>query len=285
MSNKITRRGFLKYLGAAAISSQLPNTISTAQSTNIDDIIEKTDSIKIGNTEVKAKLYQNKGLDSDITYLNLHRNENVSVQAAKDTVKNQGGRLIYLEHPGQRYISFNLDGKEYEFDTNRIFTDKGIESTLKERGNYSTRAFSEVKKFQEWLLRTYELGKSKVIVAVHNNTNESYSIKWYMKGGKYEKDAKEVHQEKDKDADNFFFVSEKDSFDHLKSQGYNVALQADVPTDDGSLSVYWARKNKEKDTSPYINVEAQNSSDQLEEQKKMLLAIHRRYCDYSKRSK
>ncbi len=263
----ISRRKFLKSALTAATSAffaPLPATISKQET-----LEGKICQHQVGDETVNLKLLQKPG--SYITYFNMHDDENTAVKAAEQIVKQYGGRLIELKHRGTRNIKFNLDGKKYEFDPNRVFSEKGIEETLRYYGNYSEAAHKEVSKFRDWLLKQY-LDESKVIITVHNNTNESYSILWYQKGGKYESDAKKVNKAKGKDSDNFFFVTKEQDYNRLANLGFNVVLQNNEKVkEDGSLSVYWGRKKQ----TPYINVEAQHNH--LDEQVKMLIAAIKPY--------
>jgi len=97
------------------------------------------------------------------------------------------------------------------------------------------------------------------IVAIHNNTNNDFSILSY----KNSKDADEVYVNSSTDIDNFFIVTTQTDFDYFKANKRNVVLQSKNAIDDGSLSIY-CQKNK----LHYINVEVQHG--QKEEQVKMI---------------
>src|SRR3989338_7813600 len=73
-------------------------------------------------------------------YVHVHQNETTALQAARAVVKKKGGRILTLKHHGGRNIVFNYQGKRYEFDPNRIFTDNGIKRTLVQFGAYSPAA-------------------------------------------------------------------------------------------------------------------------------------------------
>src|SRR5690606_12947186 len=93
----------------------------------------------------------------------------------------------------------------------------------------------------------------RVVVALHNSTNGRYSLASYQAGGQFARDAAEVHAEPGQDPDNFFLVTSQRLFTVIKSEGFNVVLQSRAVSDDGSLSVWAARKGV-----VYINVEAEN---------------------------
>ena len=97
------------------------------------------------------------------------------------------------------------------------------------------------------------------IVAIHNNTNNNFSVLTY----KNSKNAEQVYVNDTQDIDNFFIVTNKSDFDYFKDTKRNVVLQSVNAIDDGSFSVY-CQKNK----LPYINIEAQNG--QKSEQIKMI---------------
>lgn len=190
------------------------------------------------------------------TFVHLHQNETTALAAAKEVVRKEGGSLITLVHNGGRNIVFRLKRKRYEFDPNRIFTDNGIKKTLSQFGPYSQEAHAEVNKLASHIKRLLPSGK---IVAVHNNA--SYSLKDYLPGHELASDAQAMHMSPKNHYRNFYLVTKLTDFTRLKMQGYNGILQKKSATDDGSLSVLFAKKD-------YINVEA--GYDQLPEQIKML---------------
>lgn len=211
-----------------------------------------TTKYKIGDTTVSIVVSGSGGW----TMVALHENESTSVRAAKAT----NGRLVELKHTGGRNVSFTLNRKKYSVDPNRIFTDTGIRKSLKP---YSPEGHKAVQGLAVELLKHI---RGRAIVALHNNTNGSYSIKSYQAGGQYARDASQVHINPAHDADDFFFVTRQWVFDLLKSGDYNVALQSGHVTDDGSLSVYCARYG-----IIYVNVEAE--SGHSSQQAQMLKAI------------
>jgi hypothetical protein len=185
-------------------------------------------------------------------FINLHQNENTSIIAVKGFLYFFGGQLTFIEHGNTRLVSFQLKmgGEVYVFDPNRIFTPAGIIQTLQQNGPYSPAAAEAVAAFAAFLLQTYQFHQQKIVVAVHNNS-PNYSAELYLPGGPLHKDAAEVYIKPGSNPRNFFFVTEKSSFNYLKNQQLNVVLQSNSSvTDDGSLSVYAAREGK-----PYINCE------------------------------
>ncbi|AMP93962.1 protein tyrosine phosphatase [Legionella pneumophila subsp. pascullei] len=191
------------------------------------------------------------------TFVHVHHNEQTALKAAKAVIRKEGGSLITLIHSGGRNIVFHLNNQRYEFDPNRIFTDKGIKKTLVQYSYYTPEAHQEVKKLADKIKALLPEGK---VIAVHNNS--SYSLKDYLPGHELAKDAKALYMNPDNYYRNFYLVTKLSDYLRLKMQGFNGVLQKPSATDDGSLSVYLAKRD-------YINVEA--GYDQLAEQIKMLL--------------
>jgi hypothetical protein len=208
--------------------------------------------VMVGDEKVEIKHIQGRGK----TYIHVHHNEQTALKAAQEVIKQEGGSLITLEHSGGRNIVFHLHDTRYEFDPNRIYTDVGIQKTLASLSQYSPEAHKEVRKLADKIKALLPKGK---VVAVHNNS--SYSLKDYLPGNPLEHDAQAIHMLPHNYYRNFYLVTKISDFLRIKSQGYNGVLQKKSATDDGSLSVYLAKRK-------YINVEA--GYDQLIEQIKML---------------
>lgn len=221
---------------------------------------------QLGDEIVTVTKYTN---GSGPTFICPHDNENTAVRAAVTIVNARGGSVVHLKHSGERNITFRHQGRKYVFDPNRMFTDRGIKASLLLQGNtYSKEAHSMVANFADIFMLHFGVGKlyKGRLVAIHNNSNNAYSIKSYEEGGPFARDAAKVHVNPAIDADDFYFVTTAALFEFLKGQGHNVALQSRDVTDDGSLSVYAARKRL-----PYVNVEAQ--SGHLSVQRRMLEAL------------
>lgn len=214
----------------------------------------------IGDLEVKVVVYKRPG---KLTFVNLHDNENTSVEAAIVAIDSLGGTLLQLQHTGERNLEFKLEGTKFIADPNRIFTDEGARATLKKLGPYSEEALKAVRTFADGLVDSLNVD---VIYTLHNNTEMGYSAKSYL--DEYKTDAEEVFINPAMDEDDFFFVTERSFFDQLKVKGYNVVLQNnETVTDDGSLSVLAGQRG-----IPYINIEAQHGH--LKEQVEMLYVLY-----------
>jgi hypothetical protein len=215
------------------------------------------------STEILLSQY---GTRNRLVIIHLHDDEASSAEAAKKILSQTGGTLIELENNGKRLVSFKKGGKRFQFDPNRIFTPKGRSQNLYYLNkNVTPAAASAVKAFAAFVLQ--KIPKSVVtLVAVHNNQNGNYSINSY-KLGSHSKDVLKWYKNPKRDPDNFFIVNNNEMFKGIKKQGFNAVLQNSMKaTDDGSLSIYYGKKNL-----VYINIETQKGK--LDEQVKMLNAV------------
>lgn len=209
--------------------------------------------VMVGDEPVVIKQTPGKGK----AYVHVHQNETTALKAAKVAISKQGGSLLTLRHSGGRNIVFHLHNQRYEFDPNRIYTDKGIKKTLAQFSRYTPEAHREVKKLANKIKELIPEGK---VVAVHNNS--TYSLKDYLPGHKLACDAQAMHMIPSNYYRNFYLVTQPQDYVRLKTDGFNGILQRKSATDDGSMSIFLAK-------SQYINVEA--GYNQLSEQVKMLL--------------
>lgn len=208
--------------------------------------------VMVGDQVVVVKHIQGAGK----TYVHVHHNEQTALKAAQAVRRQDGASLITLVHSGGRNIVFHLNHERFEFDPNRIYTDTGIKKTLTQYSRYTPQAHREVKKLANQITTLLPDGK---VIAVHNNS--SYSLKDYLPGHELASDAKKLHMSPDNYYRNFYLVTQLKDYLRLKINGFNGILQKQSATDDGSLSVYLAKRD-------YINVEA--GYDQLAEQIRML---------------
>ena len=203
-------------------------------------------------------------------YFAPHHSETTCVQAALAVIKKRGGKLVQIINGGRRDIIFRLNDVEYGFDPNRIFTASGIKATLinkKIRGNYSPEAYQAVHDFAQQVLFILREMRSGTLIALHNNTTGAYSVLSYASGGKLASQASAVNVNSEMSPDDFFLVTTRRFFTHLKVAEYNVVLQSMAKmTDDGSMSVYCALRGIR-----YVNVEAR--SGHLAVQTKMIEAL------------
>ncbi len=213
----------------------------------------QTHLVYLGNTPVKVVKYSH---GRGKNFVHVHQNEKTAKRAALTYIRHHGGSLLTLVHPGERHIAFVLRHQRYEFDPNRIFTDKGIKKTLSAESHYSPAAAIEVKKLAKTIVRLLPKGK---VIAVHNNRD--YSMSYYFPGHELAGDVKAIQGRHAHTYRNFYLVTQKRSFLRLQRLKQNVVWQADDVQDDGSLSVYLASRD-------YVNVEAAYAA--FVEQLKML---------------
>jgi len=222
-------------------------------------------NLKIGKAEVKFETIDNK-CDS-LIFINLHHNEQTSIEAIKQVLQKSKGKFYGLQSGKKRELTVIANSKKISFDPNRIFTRAGIEKTLKNYNCFTDNNLKLVDSFAKDLLKY--LSKAKLLVAMHNNSGDSYSITSISQTNSVKHDALEININPVRDANDFYFVTQKSKFDYFKSKGYNVVLQDNIRTeDDGSLSVYCG-----KNQIDYINIECE--SGHLNEQIEMISEIYK----------
>jgi len=222
----------------------------------------ETTTFQLGENHVSAVSYQSGS--NPLTFLNVHDDEDTSVAAGKACIAEKGGRLIELSHSGERFIRFNLANQRYAFDPNRIFSDFGIEATLKKNGAYSPKAHEVVRLFATDYLTRFDLNRQPVIVALHNTVDGIFSVESFQPSAEHGSASKAIHISAVRNKFDFYFVTDDRFFSFLSARGFNVVLQDnETVSDDGSLSVHFSKLG-----IPYINVEAEMRH--LDEQIQML---------------
>lgn len=207
---------------------------------------------RLGDDEISIKTLQY-GDTKDIVFISLHDNEATSVDGSKRILESRGGLLIQIGNNSKRNITFRLDGRSYTFDPNRIFSRNGIELTLKRFDNTGDKAATEIEVFADRLLQLIPKN-SFCVIALHNNTNNDFSVQDYLPGKEKATDASQINIGTGKDADDFFLTTDSLLFQLLSAQDYNIILQDNQKaTQDGSLSVYFGEKNIR-----YINCETEH---------------------------
>jgi hypothetical protein len=223
----------------------------------------------IGATQVRVQVQEWTG--SDLVFINLHDDENTSVEAGQLIIGQRGGRLVQLQHDGSRLISFVSEGTSFKFDPNRMFTDQGARRTLEKHGPFSEKALKDVRQFAASVLSICRFDELSLVATLHNNGDQGYSAVNYTKGAIYATDALKVYLDRDADPDDFFFVTDLGLFEFFQGRSFNVVLQDNENvTDDGSLSVLAGRRG-----IPYINVEAEEKH--LQQQLEMLREVYAFY--------
>lgn len=231
---------------------------SYAQEKNIISVSEAfyiprstTAFYKLGNKNIPI-LFQQYGNSQEIVCINLHDDEKTSVSAARKFLEKNGGLLVKIQNNGERLIRFRYRNHAYTIDPNRIFSKEGILNNLEKLRNRSTDALEEVEKFGAYILSLVP-DSSKIILALHNNTNGGYSAKSYLPGASMENDAKEVYINPLLDPDDFVFTTDSLVYEKMKEWKFNSILQDNQnATNDGSLSVHFGKISR-----LYINIETE----------------------------
>ena len=208
--------------------------------------------VMLGTSKVLVEYQPGQGT----TFVHLHADEKTALVAAQRVARRTGAGLLRIVHPGGRLVCFQLNGKRYLFDPNRMFSDSGIRQTLARYSQYSPEAHQAVARLASVFLEHLPSGK---IVSVHNNRD--YSLRDYLPGHASAREAAAIHQNPDWTYRNFYFVTRPQDYERMRKLGFNSVLQTRAPSDDGSLSVHLAG-------APYINVEAAHG--QLQQQMSML---------------
>lgn len=239
-------------------------------------------AIQLADTEVRLRVRQGPLVASSVAssapptllfaarpglrYLNLHENEQTSVEAATALLQHRPGTLIELRAGGGRLITFRAGWRPHAFDPNRIFTDAGLRATLRRHGSDTPLARVAVQGLRDALLALLADPPDAPVVALHNNGAGRYSVQAYEPGGAHARDAQAVAVNPLLSPQDFFVVTRRSLFDGLRARGFNVVLQSEHPTDDGSLALWFQQRGRS-----YVNVEALHGH--AREQQRMLAAV------------
>ena len=68
--------------------------------------------------------------DSAVIYLNIHEDEQTSIEAIREFNKTKAVNFTFIQQNKTRRINFNIKQKNYSFDPNRIYTRKGRRKTI-----------------------------------------------------------------------------------------------------------------------------------------------------------
>lgn len=177
-------------------------------------------------------------------FVHVHTNETTALEAARLVARSQGGQVITLIHAKTRNIEFHYHGIACAFDPNRIYSDAGIAKTLSQFKCNRTDIRALVKGFAVKVVQSIPPGK---IVAVHNN--KGYSLLSYLPKHLLAADAQKVYYNPKVWYRDFYYVTNQQDFERYRGYGFNVVLQSPQVNDDGSMSVYFRKRQ-------YANVEA-----------------------------
>jgi len=242
---------FIAFLFVGILSAQpgeQVNPVTKAVYTPITRTLAHT----IGNRTVIITVMQY-GDPNGVYCINMHDNEGTAVSGAIPVLEMTGGTLIRVENFKQRQIKFRFNNIVYAFDPNRIFARIGIEQTMRDNKRSSKTALVEIEKFGQKLLSLIP-DTAQCVIALHNNTNDLFSIKSYIPGGIRQKDAKAVFYNEAEDVDDICLSTDSLIYQAMADAGYNSIWQDNVKAKkDGSLSVYCGEKGIR-----YINIETEH---------------------------
>src|SRR3546814_1912884 len=134
--------------------------------------------MQIGDATVLLVTHREEG--APVHFLNLHDDENTSVTAALEVMKENGGRLVELKHSGERLITFHSGGREYQFDPNRMFTPKGRKATMKRYSVTEVAVEKDLRAFDDSVLKMYLIDSVSCIDTLHNNKENNFSAKSFI---------------------------------------------------------------------------------------------------------
>ena len=203
------------------------------------------------------------------TFIALHENETASVAAYLDIASSLPNTALFrLNQFGQRNLRYKTNDNTYHFDPNRIFSLVGIKNTLlKLNPNVKSiplEVEEGIQRFSDSLLSIFrrELD-SGYLVAIHNNTNNNFSVRSYVNS----KNVIATYVNSNEDIDNFYIVNTLSDFEHFKSINRNVVCQSEEGLDDGSLSIYCTKNNIR-----YINIEVEMGN--VKKHREMILEVY-----------
>ena len=210
------------------------------------------------------------GMKSDLFFFHMHVNETTAKKAGEEAVRAAGGTFMYLHHPANmRNMRAKIGGRLYEFDPNRIFTEKALAEKTAPRPTPAD--LQELRKFVAWIKANIEIARAQrtrpMVTALHNNTDddvhgELLSIRTEAKLMGI--DNRAVNASKTWDIDNFYIATMKKTYDALIAAfNPNISLRLEKPRDIGYLSNWMI-----KDGIEYINSETEHED--LEANKRMI---------------
>lgn len=250
----------LKYISLTSLFFSLFTLFANAQAGDNIPVVSETKytpyrssiAFKVGTRTIPVTILQY-GQPNGIVCINVHDNETASVEGAKAVLELTGGTLIKIENNKQRVVKFRLNGVTYGFDPNRIYSRIGIGQTLRDNRKYSKAAMEEIEKFAQSVLSLIP-DTASCVVALHNNTDEAFSIRSYLVGGNRQRDARAVYANPLEDIDDIILTTDSLLYQQMADAGYNSIWQDNERAKrDGSLSIYYGERSRR-----YINIETQH---------------------------
>ena len=290
----------MQFIKTFIIAALLPGLFLVPVKAQDSSFVKSTTVVSLGETGVRINVYEKAG--NNITFVAPHYNEQAGTKIAKESIRENGGRLVEVEsfdrsgNPSRR-LSFKFEGKYYSIDPNRVFTDNG-----RQCGNIAPEIDNAVKDFARSFLKIVLSGDSnrlrdgeKFLVAVHNNSDvddkseddkaNDLTAVAFVKNIRFQQSIHGAFQEQaegvylsnvEDDKDNFVFLSTPAFIGFFAEKGFNVVVQKSAArlqsqkcsVDDGSLSVFAGQQN-----IPYINLEADAKNGSFR-QKQMIEAVY-----------
>ena len=263
--NRHTRLFILLCLLASSTIVAQPDSSGTAY---IPD--EKQLNYTLGKTNITISISRY-GSRNDLVLINLHDDEYTSVEAARSVLQQEGGILVKINNNGERRIRFIYAGKKYMVDPNRIFSQKGIQQTLKRHSRYSKQAAEQVKKFAQRLLSLIPK-EARYVIALHNNMDGApLSIHSYLPAGNLSVNARDACHHPRHDPDDFFLTTSQAVHQKICEAGYNSVWQHSQKAEqDGSLSIHFRNHRR----ISYVNCETEHGRTSVyRDMLKQLLAV------------
>lgn len=230
---------------------QLSSCAQPDSTARLFTIAVRNHPVALGDTTltIQISIYDS---SSKLTFVHLHDDEQTAKEATHTFLKRYGGTLISIPNRGQRFINFPMNGKRYVFDPNRMFTKKGIVESLTLFQPFKIEAVTEIEKLASLLLAN--IPDSAYVIAMHNNTDQKYSVLSYLPNGELPGETSKVHINKNMDPDDFVYTTDPLLFRNLQEQDISAVLQRNKPaTNDGSLSILFGRRKRD-----YTNIEAEH---------------------------
>ena len=197
----------------------------------------------LGETPVTLRVYSKA---EGPTFIRVHQNETDAGIVGQRIVTELGGRFIDLVHAGGRIVTFSMQGGQYEFDPNRIFTPEGIVRTvLGSNRRDLVKARSVVATFAQSILSL--IGERQPLIALHNNRGGVRVSHYREEGPKYRLGTW-AHLGATGES-NVVFVTTQDLALFFVRSGVSMIFELD-PLDDGSMLVRYRHSGL-----TYANVE------------------------------
>jgi hypothetical protein len=279
-------------VAAAGIARSQPRVVPCAPDETAYRLACAKHMLKLTDQQVEVKVYEKRGPKGsaafDRTLVVVHNNEQKGLDAAKQVVAENSGRLVEIVSnyqggfklsPGEvsqnnfrRYLYFG-EGK-YCVDPNRIYTRIGILGKLSLCDTVPPEQIDEIYNFGQQLLSIVTKNRThRLIIGVHNNTTPGgLSVESWYSNPSEAVTAVGVFKSSSQFAptriteDEFVLVTSLPLYNQFLNWSVtskfpvNLAVQKDrrelmsLPNyDDGSMSIYFATSAR---PIAYLNVEA-----------------------------